>query len=104
MAQPDVVIIFIPRSGDANAIGVTRVGSEWKYSIPVFIPVNEVQPFIQAELVSRGMLVFDCREAARRQNPGMEAAVPIIVYQPSVGLRAAVEAEAILHKTILEAE
>lgn len=102
MKHPDVVIIFIPSNGDANLIGATRVGHDWKYSKPVFIPAHEVQDFIREELTSRGMLVFDCRESARLKQPGMEVAVPIIVYRPSVGLKAAVQAEAILHRAILE--
>lgn len=103
MKHPDVVIIFIPSDGSAaNLIGVRCNGREWQYTKPIFIPINEIQDFIREELTSRGMLTFDCRESARLKQPGMEAAVPIIAYHPAVGLRAAVQAEAILHKAILE--
>lgn len=103
MKHPDVVIIFIPSDGtDANVIGASRKGREWEYSKVVFIPASEVQDFIREELTPRGMLMFDCRESARLKQPGMEVAVPIIVYRPAIGLKAAVQAEAILHNAILE--
>ena len=101
--QPDVVLIYFPSdSGAANCIGCHLAGKEWTYSKPVFIPQNEIQDMIREELTARGMVVFDCRDEARRQNPGMEAAVPIIVYRPTIGLKAAVKAEERLHRAVLE--
>jgi hypothetical protein len=101
--QPDVVLIYFPSDGGAaNCIGCQRVNREWKYSNIVFIPQNEVQDMIREELVSRGMRVFDRRESAKAQNPGMEAATPIIVYSARVPLTKALDAFETFHRAVLE--
>lgn len=104
MNHPEVVIIYVPSDGQAHCIGAGRKGGKWLYSKLTYIPVSGLNQFIREELVSRGMIVFDVRKAAKQLIPGMEDATPIIVHQKHVPLKIAIQAFEQLHRAILESE
>lgn len=77
----------------------------WGYSKPVIMPESDLQDF-SAELLKLGFRMFDVREQAAKETPGMEKATPILFYgrNPGATLKDAVSAFEVLHRAILASE
>lgn len=104
LGLPEVLILYVRPDDEGHLCGAKRQkDNTWLYTEFTVIPASDgATGFIKDATTNEGYIAFDCREAAKQQNPGMESATPVILYRSQqVSLKDAVEGSAQLQRAII---